>query len=140
MSRGRKPNYLHNDIQEDICDAWFGRDDPDTWPLWIDDIVSGVARLDWYGDRQKQIPLSTTSIIRCFLCLDEISTQTVADLLGVQKRQAERYSKACRLCYPYLKRSLEDISIRTMKYPRSSIVCESHGVAMGYDPNHKRFN
>ena len=130
--RGRKPNTLINDIRKDFCEEWFGRDEPKVWPLWIDDIVSGVARLDWYGEREQQIPLSTSSIIQCFVSLDEITTKNIVELLEIGKRQAERYNKACRLCYPFLKRSLESERIKNRQYPQVSIVSFEHGLAIGY--------
>lgn len=133
MSRGRKPNILKNDIKEQIQEHWYGKDDYDTWPLWIDDIVSGVARLDWYGDRPHQLPLSTVSIIRCFIFLEEISTETVMQFLEVKKSQAKLYVKACTLCYRFLKRSLENENILNMRYPRWSIASEEHGMKLGYN-------
>lgn len=137
MTRGRKPIVLENDIREQICEQWYGRDEPDTWPVWIDDIVSGVARLDWYGDKPNQIPLATTHIIKCFLFLDEISTESVMELLEFKKSQAKLYVKACTLCYRFLKRSLEDKEILRVKYPRQSIVCEQQGIDYGYEYQNK---
>jgi len=132
MTGGRKPIVLFNDIKTDFCEQWYGKDEPDTWPVWIDDIVSGVARLDWYGDKSNQIPLSTLNIIKCFLFLKEISTESVMELLEMKKSQAKLYVKACTLCYRFLKRSLEDKEILRMKYPRQSIVTEKQGVDLGY--------
>lgn len=132
MTRGRKPNVLLNDIREDFCEEWFGRDDPNTWPLWIDDIVSGIARLDWYGEREQQIPLSTSSIIQCFIHLDQISTENVMKLLGLKERMARKYASACRLVYPFLKRSLASEQIKKTRYPQVSIVSYEHGVKLGY--------
>lgn len=137
MTRGRKPIVLLNDIREEICGHWYGRDEPDTWPVWIDDIVSGVARLDWYGDKPNQIPLATTHIIKCFLFLNEISTDTVIELLEIKKSQASLYVKACTLSYRFLKRSLEDKEVLRVKYPRQSIVCEQQGIEYGYDKPNK---
>lgn len=137
MTRGRKPIVLENDIREQICEHWYGRDEPDTWPVWIDDIVSGVARLDWYGDKPNQIPLATTHIIKCFLFLDEISTDSVMELLEFKKSQAKLYVKACTLCYRFLKRSLEDKEILRVKYPRQSIICEQQGIDYGYEYQNK---
>lgn len=137
MTRGRKPIVLVNDIREQICEHWYGRDEPDTWPVWIDDIVSGVARLDWYGDKPNQIPLATTHIIKCFLFLDEISTENVMELLKFKKSQAKLYVKACTLCYRFLKRSLEDKEVLNLKYPRQSIVCEQQGIDLGYENQNK---
>ena len=126
-----------NDIKEEFCNEWYGKEDPATWPLWIDDIVSGIARLDWYGDRQQQIPLATTSIVRCFTSLKEISTENVMELLEVKKSMASLYVKACKLCYPHFKRCLENQDILRMKYPRQSITSEAHGLALGYDRQNK---
>jgi hypothetical protein len=137
MTRGRKPIVLVNDIREQICEHWYGRDEPDIWPVWIDDIVSGVARLDWYGDKPNQIPLATTHIIKCFLFLDEISTENVMELLEFKKSQAKLYVKACTLCYRFLKRSLEDKEVLNLKYPRQSIVCEQQGIEYGYEYQNK---
>lgn len=137
MARGRKPIVLVNDIREQICEHWYGRDEPDTWPVWIDDIVSGIARLDWYGDKPNQIPLATTHIIKCFLFLDEISTESVMELLEFKKSQAKLYVKACTLCYRFLKRSLEDKEILRVKYPRQSIVSEQQGINLGYENQNK---
>lgn len=137
MTRGRKPIVLVNDIREEICEHWYGRDENDTWPVWIDDIVSGVARLDWYGDKLNQIPLATTHIIKCFLFLDEISTENIMELLEFKKSQAKLYVKACTLCYSFLKRSLGDKEILRVKYPRQSIVCEQQGIEYGYEYQNK---
>ena len=133
MSRGRKPNILKNNIRKEFCEEWFGRDEPNTWPLWIDDIVSGIARLDWYGEREQQIPLSTSSIIQCLVHLDEISTETVMELLELKQRMARKYAAACRLCYPFLKRSLESEQVKKTRYPQISIVSYEHGLKLGYD-------
>lgn len=123
---------LVNDIKTEFSYIWHNRDDT-MWPLWIDDIVSGVARLDWYGDREQQIPLSTTKIIRCFCWLDIINIDSVMKLLDMNKRMAQHYLKACQLCYPWFKKSLEDNKIKSKKYPHWSIVSEQHGIALGYD-------
>lgn len=130
--RGRKPNILINDIREQFCEAWWGRDDPKVWPLWMDDIISGIARLDWYGQREQQVPLSTTSIIQCFLHLDEISTNNIMELLSLKQRMARKYASACRLCHPFLKRSLESEQILKTRYPQVSIVSVEHGLKLGY--------
>ena len=134
--KGIKPIPLQNDIKGIFREEWYGREDRDMWPLWIDDIVSGVARLDWYGDREKQIPLSTVKIIQCFLWLDEFTIENIMELLSTGKRMAQRYLKACVLCYPFLKRSAENREVLTTKYRRQSIVSEEHGLSIGYGVPH----
>lgn len=95
LLRGIKPKPLQNTIKEEFCYEWYGREDSDTWPVWIDDIVTGVARLDWYGDRDNQIPLSTTKIITCYIWLDEFTVEGIMSLLECSKRMAQHYLKAC---------------------------------------------
>lgn len=130
--RGVKPDPIRNDIKEAFREEWYGREDKDMWPLWIDDIVSGVARLDWYGAREQQIPLATTKIIQCFIWLNEFTLENIMELLNLKKRMAQNYLKACTLCYPHFKRSLEDSGVLAMRYPRQSIVSEEHGLKAGY--------
>ena len=139
MARGRKPVVLTNDIKEEFCVEWWGRDDYDVWPVWIDDIVTGIARLDWYGDKPNQIPLSTTNIIKCFIFLPEISTENIMTLLELKKSQAKLYVKACTLCYPWFKKSLSSKETLKTKYPRQSIVCEQQGIDMGYHKQNKLY-
>lgn len=131
--KGRKPSELINDIRYDICNEWFGRLEKTVWPLWLDDILYGVARLDWYGDREQQIPLSTASILQCFLNLDVISTKSVMELLQLKQRMARKYAAACRIAYPFLKRSLEDDIIKNRVYPHRTLVSYEHGMRLGYN-------
>lgn len=129
----RKPIILFNNIKEQFCELWFGRDDFDVWPLWLDDILSGVTRLDWYGQREQQVPLSMSKLIKVFTTLDEISTENIMELLGMKQAMARKYAQAARIAYPLLQRSMNDDRIRSMRYPRTSIVSYEHGVAMGYE-------
>lgn len=133
MSRGRPKTVVLNPMRERIAEEWWGRDEKTVWPLWLDDILYGVARLDWYGDRPNQIPLSTISILKCVSELDEITTDSVMEFLGVKKSQAKLYVKACSLAIPFIERSLDNDEIRGMKYPHTSIVSYEHGLALGYD-------
>lgn len=123
---------LKNEIKAELCEDWYGKEN-NMWPLYIDDIVSGVARLDWYGDREEQIPLSTKKIVHCFLWLDIINAKSIAEITGLGLKHAERYERACRIAYPFLKKSIQNNSIRKMSYPTSTIVSVDHGKAMDYD-------
>lgn len=139
LLKGIKAIPMQNDIREMFTDEWYGRIDSDTWPVWVDDIVSGVARLDWYGDRDGQIPLSTSKIIQCYLWLDELREEDVMLLLETSKKMAQYYIKACKLCYPFFKRSLESRQVLSMRYPRQSIVCHQQGLNAGYDKQNRVF-
>lgn len=128
----RKPNILHNTRLEEIREDWYGREAKGVWPLWLDDIVSGICRLDWYGDRQQQVPLSTSKLVRVLTELEEISAENVSQLLKTGKRMAQMYCKAARLAYPFICRSLDNPNIRSMRYPHVSIVSVAHGESLGY--------
>lgn len=130
---GRKANILINEIKEDLAQEWYGRENYSVWPLWIDDILSGVARLDWYGDREQQIPLATGKILKCLITLDIISTESVQSLLGTGRIMANKYAQACRIAHPFIVKSLASREVLSMKYPQQSIVSEAHGIARGYN-------
>lgn len=128
----RKPIILQNTRIEDIREEWYGKPEKHVWPLWLDDVVTGVCRLDWYGPREQQVPLSTAKLIKVLAELEEISVVSVGELLGYKKRMAERYAKAARIAYPFICRSLDNHAIRTMRYPHVSIVSEAHGLTLNY--------
>lgn len=136
--KGVKPKPMQNEIRQQFIEHWYGKDEGDTWPVWIDDIVSGVARLDWYGDREQQIPLATTKIIKCYLWLEEFTTENIMELLEAGRKMAQRYLKACQLCYPFFKKSLANFNIWSMHYPRQSIVSVQQGLDLGYSPYHTK--
>lgn len=112
---GRKPASFVNCILPEIQE--IRHIDEDSWPLWVDDLVSGVARLDWYGPREQQRPLSTKNLMQCFACLEEINASTISHLLNVGERQAQRYMKACQALHERLIDSFCDDSVRSMRYP-----------------------
>jgi hypothetical protein len=114
-SAGPKPASFENCIQSEMTDIVY--DHEDNWPLWIDDAVSGVARLDWYGDRDEQIPLSKKKILLCFALLETINTSTISHLLKIERRHAARYFKACDLLHEILIDNFCNDDVRLMRYP-----------------------
>lgn len=114
-SAGPKPASFENCIQPEMTEVVYDRDE--NWPLWLDDAVSGVARLDWYGPREDQVPLSKKKIVICFALLETINTSTISHLLKVERRQAARYFKACELLHEILVDNFCDDSVRSMRYP-----------------------
>lgn len=118
--KGINPYPIQNSIREEFSEAWDERDEE--WPLWIDDIVTGVSRLDWYGDKDGQIPLSTTSLINCFIWLDTFTLKGVCSILDCSERMGYHYLKACLICLPHLSKSLSDNNIRSMRYPKRQFV------------------
>jgi hypothetical protein len=118
-TRGRKPKQLHNKLLpvfQDLRLELF-EDDGNSWPLWIDDVLSGVSRLDWYRQGERSVPLSTGSLKSIFESLEYIDSVSIADLLSLGERQARRYMQASILCYKYLDTGYKDVNIKGLKYP-----------------------
>lgn len=114
-SAGPKPASFINCIQPEIAELVY--EDDESWPLWLDDAVAGVTRLDWYGPREDQRPLSTKKVVQCFALLEVINTSTISHLLKLERRQAARYFKACELLHEMLIDNFCDDSVRSMRYP-----------------------
>lgn len=112
---GRGRNSFPNCVQPEMTDVLYGGEDK--WPLWVDDIVYGVARLDWYGEREKQRPLSAKRIVQCFALLETIDASKISHLLHVGERQAQRYYKACELLHQRLIDGYCDNGIYFLRYP-----------------------
>lgn len=115
IKAGRKPASFCNCILPEIQEIKYLGDD--SWPLWLDDAVGGVSRLEWYGPKEQYRPLGKSKILQCFACLEEINASTISHLLNVGERQAQRYMKACELLHERLVDNFCDDSIRSMRYP-----------------------
>ena len=119
-TRGRKPKQLHNKLLpvfQDLRLELF-EDDGNTWPLWIDDVLSGISRLDWYRQGERSVPLSTGSLKTIFESLEYIDSVSIADLLSLGERQSRRYMQASTLCYKYLLAGYGNPDVLTRKYPK----------------------
>lgn len=121
---GPKPSFVINCMQPEMTEVLYAEEG--TWPLWLDDPLTGVARLDWYGDREDQVPLSKKNILRCFANLERIDTSTISHLLHLEKRQAARYFKACKLLAEKLIDNYCNDSVRSTRYPAVFIYPREH--------------
>lgn len=103
-SRGRKPTTLINPLAGLLSYYRLdsGSDQSNGYPLWLDDVLQGIARLDWYRPNDRSIPLSVKGLVRIFDALPVITTRHIASLLLVEERQARRYMKATELALPFL--------------------------------------
>lgn len=113
---GPKPLVIENCIQQEMLDVLHAGEE--SWPLWVDDILSGVSRLDWYRPEERSVPLSVRNIIKCFAYLDKIDTYSISHLLHVGKRQSTRYLKACELCHEKLIDAYCNDAVRSLHYPQ----------------------
>lgn len=102
--RGRRP--------EAVCNPFIGlrallREDEEAvraygYPAWLDDVLRGVANLDWYRSNARSIPLSVRHMLSILEQLPVITAAGVAALLLVDVRQAQRYVQALRMAMPFL--------------------------------------
>lgn len=112
---GTKPLVIQNYIQAEMLEVLHGGED--NWPLWVDDVVQGIARLDWYRQGERSIPLSGKKIVQCFAYLETIDAYQVSHLLHIAERQARRYVKACQLAHDRLVNGFCDDSVSCLRYP-----------------------
>jgi len=112
---GRKPLSIANAVQPEMLEVLYAGED--SWPLWVDDICSGVARLDWYRQGERSVPLSKKKIVQCFAMLDVIDSYGISHLLRVGERQAQRYLKACELLHWRLIDGYCTPEVHSLHYP-----------------------
>lgn len=114
---GPKPQVICNCVQPEMLDVLHAGED--YWPLWVDDVLSGIARLDWYSVKpsRRDAPLSVRNILKCFAYLDNIDVYGISHLLHLGKRQAQVYMKACELAHKFLIDGFCDDSVRSLHYP-----------------------
>lgn len=99
VSRGRKAQSLMNPFYLRVM-----QDAEQAYPRWMDDVLSGTARLNWHGPRDEQIPLSTRKLLSILGSLEEVTTKGVQGLLCLNARHAQKYVQALRICMPHLLR------------------------------------
>jgi len=68
----------------------------------VNDIVAGVARLDHQSSTRHSIPLSKKRLYNILQMMPVINCREVQKMLGVEKRQAQKYVKACKIMMPFL--------------------------------------
>lgn len=73
---------------------------------WVDDIVQGVARLDHQVTKHRSPPMSATRLYSILQCIELINTRELMKMLSVDKRQAQKYMKACQLIITAIERHL----------------------------------
>lgn len=100
---GRKPASFVNTILPECLDVLYAGEE--NWPLWADDILSGVARLNWMNQKHREIPLSARKILQCLAHLETMDTYSISHLIHVDERSAQRYYNACELAQTHMIRS-----------------------------------
>lgn len=104
-SRGRKPKVINNPFYTYLGPTTpYGR-----YPVFAQDIVEGIAWLDWHArpinSGGKSMPLS---VRKCFLILEtlnEVTTASLQALFSYSQSQAQRYMKAIELVIPFMMRA-----------------------------------
>lgn len=107
-TRGRKPRSIDNPLFG-VVSLLSNTDGPHHgYPLWIDDVLQGIARLNWYRPIGHSIPLSVKRLARILYSLPTISTASITTLLLLEERQARRYMTAIELAMPHLIRGMPE--------------------------------
>lgn len=79
------------------------------YPVFAQDIIEGVARLDWndrpIGEGGKSMPLSVHNLAVILESFPIVTTEAVQELLQLRDRHARRYVKAIELIIPRMVKS-----------------------------------
>lgn len=101
-NRGRKSRTIKNPFFTYFgSTTCYGR-----YPGFAQDIVEGIARLDWHArpidTGGKSMPLSVRKCFVILEMLDEVTTAGVQELFSYSQSQAQRYMKAIELAIPFM--------------------------------------
>lgn len=114
-NQGPTPKTIENPFYGFIgCTTYWGR-----YPVFAQDIIEGIARLDWH-DRPvdaegKSMPLSVRKLVTILESISVVTTDSVMDLLQLRERHARRYVKAIELIIPWMMKSCPQSLIDDMK-------------------------
>lgn len=134
--RGRPSKQIHNPFYGFLGPTTtYGR-----YPFFAQDIMEGIARLDWHdrpiGKGGSSKPLSVRKLMVIMEVLEVITTNDVCEVLDIQARHAQRYVKAIELALPFLMKSRPRSLKYEMDLPGDALEnaeywekrCESHSV------------
>jgi len=124
--RGRPPKRIVNPFAGFIGPTTaYGR-----YPFFAQDIIEGIARLDWHdrpiGKGGSSKPLSVRSLMVILEQLEEITTEGVQEIIGTKARQAQRYVKAVELAIPYLLQARPRRLVLEMDLPQDEAANEEY--------------
>ncbi len=74
----------------------------------VSDVIAGVARLDHQGQVDRNTPLSMNRMYTILQVMETITTQGVMKMMDVDKRQAQKYVRACEISIPFLEEYFEE--------------------------------
>lgn len=117
-ARGRPQASFSNCVLPEMMEVRMSGEE---WPLWVDDVLAGICRLDWYAQDDDQMPLAMGKMLKIFSSLDIISTEKVSHFLQVGERQARRYFKACQMAHEKLIDGYCETSVNSLTYPETFI-------------------
>lgn len=113
-----------------ITNPFYGLIGPKTgfgrYPYFAMDIIEGIARLDWHdrpiGKGGSSKPLSVRSLMVILEEVEEVTTESVAAIIGTKTRHAQRYVKAIELAMPFLMKSRPAKLVFDMDLPEDELV------------------
>lgn len=73
----------------------------------VNDIISGVCRLDNYNQKHRNIPLSQNRVYNILQCMEIINTREIKKMTGLGDRQSRVYLKAVELIINRLEKHFE---------------------------------
>lgn len=111
---GRKPSSFVNIVAPECRDVLFAGEE--NWPLWVDDVLAGVCRLDWRSNGEREVPLSATKTLICLAMLETVDTYQISHLVHVDESSARRYYRACELAHKYLVAGFCNDKVRYLSY------------------------
>lgn len=113
-------------IQNPLCGFIGPKTEYGRYPYFSQEIVEGIARLDWHdrpiGKGGSSKPLSVRSMMMILESLETITTEGVAAVIGTKERQAQRYVKAIELAISFLMKSRPKRLVFDMDLPEDEFV------------------
>ena len=95
------------------------------YPYFAQEIIEGIARLDWHGrpisKGGSSKPLSVRHLMDILANLEEITTDAVSAITRTKQRQSQRYVKAIELAMPYLMRARPSRLVYQMGMPEDEL-------------------
>ena len=77
----------------------------------VDDVIHGITQAMGVDEYKLKAPIVERKLLKVYTCLDEFTTLSISELLGISMRQARRYMKAVKVCNIFIQNIVDRVPI-----------------------------
>ena len=128
---GRKPYRIYNPYSIILNECV-------SIPRELDNILRGVASLDWHRSNEKSIPLSVTKLYYLLSSCEILSSSVIQSRTGLGKRMAQKYLRAIKMVWKWIEKECLNFASQYIKKYSYDNPLKVHPIQIGVSERNKQ--